>query len=55
MDYKPVNPMARGGWTGFYLFNERNMSYKMAIALKQVPTAEIFADSVSQMHSFFQA
>ena len=55
VDYKPVNPTAIGGYTGFYMFVERCYTYKFAVFLKEPPTAILFVEAVKKMYALFKS
>jgi hypothetical protein len=55
VDYKPINPTAIGGHTGFYFFVERCFIYKYVVFLKDPPNAISFFNSVKQMCAYFSS
>ena len=55
VDYKPINPAAIGGHTGFYFFVERCYIYKYVVFLKDPPNAISFFNSVKQMYAYFSS
>lgn len=52
VDFKPVTPIAIGGFIGFYLFVETTVLYKIAVLTKVHDSSALLA-AVQAVHAFF--
>lgn len=52
MDFKPVSPVAIGGFIGFYLFVEVKVLYKIAVLTKSHDSRALL-DAIKFVHAFF--